>query len=291
MIATALVAVGGTSLAASLARAAQRSDPSRRLRDLSAPARWRLPAPVRRWLQRALADAALDVEPEPACELAGVVIAGVAMLTYAVSPGLLPVAVPLAVIAGPVGLHVARDRARQRFTSALPPGVEQVAAALRGGAAVGEALAAVADAGGPLARDLARVRARASLGVGLADALAAWPVERPQASVRAVAGSLAVASTVGGRAADALDGLAGSLRERLGAIAEARALSAQSRLSAVVVGAAPIGFLLFSAALDPASVDALVATHVGRICLVAGIVCEALAALWMRQILRGGDDE
>jgi tight adherence protein B len=92
-----------------------------------------------------------------------------------------------------------------------------------------------------------------------------WPGERPLPSVRAVAGSLAVASTIGGRAADALDGLAASLRERIGAIAEARALSAQSRMSAVIVGVAPLGYLLFSAALDPSSVDALVTTHVGRL--------------------------
>ena len=149
----------------------------------------------------------------------------------------------------------------------------------------------MADAGGPLAPDLARAQARAALGVSLTDALAAWPGERPLPSVRAVAGSLAVASTIGGRAADALDGLAASLRERIGAIAEARALSAQSRMSAVIVGVAPLGYLLFSAALDPSSVDVLVTTHVGRVCLVAGIVCEALAALWMRRILRGGERE
>jgi tight adherence protein B len=213
------------------------------------------------------------------------------MLAYAVSPALLLVLVPLLLVAGPIALRVARGRALHRFVAALPAGVEQVAAALRGGAGVGEALTAVADAGGPLAPDLARVQARAALGVGVTDALAAWPAERPLSSVRAVAGSLAVASTIGGRASDALDGLAASLRERLGAIAEARALSAQSRLSAFIVGAAPLGYLLFSAALDPSSVDTLVTTSVGRICLVTGIVCEALAALWMHRILRGGERE
>jgi tight adherence protein B len=242
-------------------------------------------------LERALAEAAVEMDPESACEMVAAAIAGSAMLTYAVAPGLLLLVVPSMLAAGPIALRVARGRARQRFVAALPAGVEHVAAALRGGAGIGEALATVAEAGGPLAPDMARVQARAALGVSVADALAAWPAERPLASVRAVAGSLAVASTTGGRAAAALDGLAASLREQLGAIAEARALSAQARLSAVIVGAAPVGYLLFSAALDPSSVDVLVTTHIGRVCLGAGIVCEVLAALWMRRILSGGERE
>jgi Flp pilus assembly protein TadB len=76
------------------------------------------------------------------------------------------------------------------------------------------------------------------------------------------------------------------LRHRLDAVAEAHALSAQARLSAVVVGAAPLGYLAFSAMVDARAVTALVGTGVGRVCLVAGLALEALAALWIRRILR-----
>jgi tight adherence protein B len=90
---------------------------------------------------------------------------------------------------------------------------------------------------------------------------------------------------MGGKAADAVDGLATSLRHRLDAIAEARALSAQARLSSVVVGAAPAGYLAFSAMVDPKAVTVLVATGVGRVCLVVGLGLEALAGWWIRRIL------
>ena len=290
MIATVLVAITGGGIAGALGRAARRADGGRRARHLTAVPRWRLPVRPRRWVERALADAALAIEPESACELAVAGVIGAVMLTLAVTPGLVPVIVPLAIVAGPVGLRLARGRAERRFVAALPGGLEQVAAALRGGASVSQAVDALAAVEGPLALDLRRLRARVALGLRLGDALAEWPVERPLPAVRAVAGSLAVAATIGGRAADALDGLAASLRERLGAIAEARALSAQSRLSALVVGGAPVGYLLFSAVVDPSSVETLFATHVGRICLLLGIGCEALAALWMRRILGRGDD-
>ncbi len=91
---------------------------------------------------------------------------------------------------------------------------------------------------------------------------------------------------MGGRAADAIDGLACSLRDRLGAAAEAGSLSAQSRLSAAVVGLAPIGYLAFSTVADPTSTSTLLTTTAGRACLALGLVFELVGAWWMRRIVR-----
>lgn len=282
---TVVVAFAGSALTATFVRAARRSAGGTRARDLSGRRRWSLPGPLRSRLEHALSAGAIDITPEAAVELAATTVAATTMVALAIAPTLVPVVLPTTLLAGPVALRLARGRARRRFVEALPGALEQVAAALRGGAALEESLAVLDRT--PLAGDVRRVRARAELGLGLADALAGWPADRPLPEVRAVAGALAVAATLGGRAADALDGLASSLRERLGALAEARALSTQARLSAVVVGGAPIAYLAFSAVVDPASVDLLVGTDSGRVCLVLGLGCEMLAVLWMRRILRG----
>jgi tight adherence protein B len=286
---TLVVAIGGPVVSVLLARAARRSTASERLRRLAERRRWRLPTRARSWAVRALADADVGLDPEAACELwfGGAVAA--TLVAVGLGGGLaLPTAL-IALAAGPVGLRVAKGRAQRRFVAALPGGLEQVAAALRGGAAPAEAIGDLADGAGPLAADLRRVRARAALGLGLSDALAAWPAERGLASVRAAAGALALATSVGGRASDALDGLAASLRARIGLVAEARALSAQARLSAVVVGAAPAAYLAFSALVDPGSVRALVETAAGRVCLVLGLVLDAVAVAWMRHLVRDED--
>jgi tight adherence protein B len=161
-----------------------------------------------------------------------------------------------------------------------------VAAELRGGGNVAGAVERIGRSQSPVARDFARVHARTRLGLGLADALTAWPSERDQPGVSAAAGALSVAVSLGGRAADAIDGLASSLRHRLDAAAEARALSTQARMSAVVVGMAPLGYLVFVALVDTRSVTALTSTGVGRVCLVVGLALEALAALWIRRVVR-----
>jgi tight adherence protein B len=188
--------------------------------------------------------------------------------------------------AGPVSLVLARSRRERAFAAALPAALEQVAAELRGGGTVATALERLAAGATAVADDVRRVNVRTELGLPLADALSGWPAQHDAPGVRAVAGALAVATTMGGRAADAVDGLASSMRHRLDAVAEARSLSAQARLSAVVVGAAPVGYLAFSALVDPGAVTALIDTGVGRVCLVVGLGLEGLAGLWIRRILR-----
>ncbi len=59
-----------------------------------------------------------------------------------------------------------------------------------------------------------------------------------------------MAVAAGGPAAPALDGLAAGLRDRHDAAAEVAALSAQARLSAIVVGAAPLVSLALSLLVD-----------------------------------------
>jgi tight adherence protein B len=283
---TVAVAVLGSIASVRLGRSARRAAAGDHLRRVGPRTGWRLPPRVRDRLARWLADAAVAAEPEHVCELwlGATAIAGLLASVFATSTVIPMVVVGLA--AGPIALRVARGRAHRRFVHALAPALEHVAAALRGGASVNEALHTLVENGGPLSSDVRRVCSRASLGLGLADSLAAWPIERPVPAVRATAGALAVAVGVGGRAADALDGLAMSLRERMGAVAEARALSSQARLSAVVVGAAPIAYLAFSALVDPGSVSVVLGTSAGRACLAIGIVLDALAIVWMRHVVR-----
>jgi tight adherence protein B len=283
---TTAIALGGIVASVRLGRAARRAAAGDHVRRIAEQSRWRLPARPRERLVRTLVDAAVVAEPETVCEvwLGGTVVAGLLALGF--SGAFVVPTLVAGLLAGPIALRVARGRAHQRFVGALAPGLEHVAAALRGGASVHEALVVLVDERGPLAPDLHRVCSRAALGLGMADSLAVWPNERSVPEVRAAAGALALAVSVGGGAADALDGLAVSLRERLGAVAEARALSSQARLSAVVVGAAPVAYLAFSALADPSSVAVLVGTTTGQVCLAIGIGLDVVAIIWMRHVVR-----
>jgi tight adherence protein B len=282
-----LVALIGSGLTLALARVARRGVVAARL---PTGRRRALPPVVRTRLERALDDAALTTDPEAAVEVWAVASVIAAVVGLGVSPAVSLVAALVVAFGLPMGLRSASSRRGRLVVRAVPDALERVSAELRAGGTVATALAAMADGDGPLAADLSRVQRRTRLGASLGDALHAWTGERPVFGVDAAAGALALSASVGGHAAEALDGLAASLRARQAVAAEARALSAQARYSAWVIGLLPLGWLAVTTVTDPRTLSDLVATDFGRVCAAAGVGLELLGALWIRTILRGGGE-
>ena len=285
---TVVVAVIGSAAVVFATRVARRAAVAERL-----PARrsrlFRVPSGVERRVAGALDAAAIELSVVGALQCWAAAVAASAFLGASVG-GALAAAGASVLVGGSVpvvvaGMHNRRDR---RIGAAVPGVVEQIASELRAGGTIATAVASLGRGDGPLAADFATVDARLALGAPMPDALAAWAQQRRAAGVDVVAGALAMCASVGGRSADALDALASSLRDRLAVVAEARALSAQARMSALVIGAMPLLYIAWSAMGDRRALTALTGTAVGRTCVVIGIALEIVGALWMRRILRSG---
>ena len=279
-------AVAGSLVVIVLCRAARRARAADRATALRGGARSRLPTGIRTRVSTLLSDADVIIDPDTAVGVVAVGAAMAGLLAASVAPWSGPpvaAAVPVAALGA---LRILRARVEQRRGAALAPSLERVAAELRAGATVADGLAVLVTDDGPLARELRAVQQRVALGERLPVALRGWPEQARRPGVRAAAGALSVAAEMGGRAAPALDGLAASLRARAATVAEADALSSQARLSAVVVGVAPVAFLAIGVLMDAGSLTMLVGTTTGRVCLGVGLGLEALAACWIRQIVR-----
>lgn len=280
------VAVLGASW---LVRMARRAETRARLAG-PAPGR-RLPGRMREPLAAALGEAGVTLAPEDAAAGWLAATGALAALVAFADPGLGVVAGVSGLAAGPVVLWLLRGRRQRRLRQALPGLLEQVAHELRGAGTVATALDRLADQPGPAAAMAGSVRARTRLGLALTEALDRGTAPpgadlATRADVDAALGALRVAAGVGGPAADPLDGMAAALRDRQAVAAEARALSAQARLSALVVGLLPLVSLGYSLAVDRRTVAVLTGTPLGRLALTAGLALQALAALWMRRIVR-----
>lgn len=140
-----MVGVVGPPVCLALVRAARRADTGGRARLIRQRARWRVPPRARARLERALADADLELTPEAALELAAIGIAALGMGTAVVAPGLLVPVLLAGAVGAPVALHVARARRERRFVAAVPGALEQVAAELRGGGSVASAIERLGD--------------------------------------------------------------------------------------------------------------------------------------------------
>jgi tight adherence protein B len=249
-----------------------------------------LPAPPA-WVAAALADADLPVPPAGAWTAWMAVLAGgVLVALVAGGPGLAGVAV---VALGPGPALVLRSRrgtADARIEQALPVALEGVARSLRSGASLRQAIeeAGRAGAGGgrALAAELSRAAAEAAQGASLVAALEAVAVRRPLAGVRLGVAALCLGAETGGAQARAVDGVAATVRERLAVAAELRALSSQARISALVIGLAPVGFGAFAATTDPRTAQFIFHTPAGLVLLVGGLILDTLGWLWMQRLAK-----
>ncbi len=247
----------------------------------------RLPQPPR-WLLIRLASAGVELDARPLWATwvgAGAVVTGTAAATG--GAGLAAVAVVALVVVPLVALAVGAGKADRRLEEALPGGLEAVARALRSGASLVQAIAeAAATTPGPLGAELRRVTTAVDNGEALVAAIDAWGRLHASAAVRLAVSALGLGAETGGAHARAIDGVAATIRSRLGVNREVRALSSQARLSGMVITLAPVGFAVLATATDPRTADFLLRTPLGLTCLSTGLALDGLAALWMRRLAR-----
>jgi tight adherence protein B len=192
---------------------------------------------------------------------------------------------PIESLAGRVHARLAASRMWRRFDERLPEGVAAVARSLRSGASLRQALAeAAASSPQPVAAPFAEVLAAADAGRSLPDALDDWARRCPRRNVRLLVTALSVAHDTGGASAQAVDGVAATLRRRQAARAEAAALATQARTSAYVLAGVPLVVCVFALATGGASARFLLGTPVGLGCLALGLALDAAGAWWMLRI-------
>ena len=287
-----VVLVAGVAATCALGRAARRFAIVDRLRPATSSPRSRhLPAGLERRVARAIENAALGITAAQACSTWALACLVAGILGAALGGAPIALAAVLgAGIAAPVVVHSMRHRRARQIAGAVPEVLDRIGAELRAGGTISSAVTGVAGGEGPLAADFARIELRTRIGATPEDALAAWARERPAPGVGAAAGALAMCATVGGRAADALEGLSSSLRDRIAVAAEAEALSAQARMSALVIGGVPFAYLAWTALVDPAGLAAITGTAVGRACFAIGVALELFGLWWMRRIVASAGD-
>lgn len=214
-------------------------------------------------------------------------LSAVGLALFGAGPGAAALVLAAACGGPALGWRLLRHRGTAQLDAALPAAIESVAAGLRSGASLRQALAeAAASTPGVLGADLATVATATERGAGLVPALEAWAERRPLPGVRLAVAALSLGAETGGATARAVDAVAATLRQRLAAQAEAHALATQARVSAAVIAAAPLAFCALSAATDPRAATFLLRTPAGLGLLAAGLALDAAGALWMARITR-----
>ncbi len=184
---------------------------------------------------------------------------------------------------------VARSVAQRRkaFDQQFPDLLDVLAGSLESGASVAQALQLVVEeTEEPAATEFGRVFAATSIGVPLTEALSTAAERIGSNDLDWTVQAITVQQRTGGRLADILRIVAGTMRDRAEVHRELRALTAEGRLSAYVLGALPFvlaGLLLL---LNPHYLHPLFVDPIGWLMLFAGGTLMLIAFAWMRRIVR-----
>jgi tight adherence protein B len=144
------------------------------------------------------------------------------------------------VIAPVVFLRIAQSRYRNRFLDGFPDALDLIRRGIKAGLPVNEALViAGREIADPVGAELRRALAQVQIGVQTIDALqeAANRIRVPDFHFMVVA--LALQQKTGGSLAETLANLSGVIRARKALRLKARALSAEAKVSAMVLAALP----------------------------------------------------
>jgi tight adherence protein B len=218
-----------------------------------------------------------DIEIEPEWIVAGTVAAtGLTfLLIYAVTSSwwwaLLALAIP----------YLSREwvlrtlaRRRNKFAEQLPDALQVIGSALRSGHSFAGALAVVVEsASEPMKSEMQRVVADEQLGVPVQDSLNVVAKRMASRDVEQLALVAQLQRDAGGDAAEVIDTVAATVRERFDLKRMIQTLTMQGRMSRWIVTALPIFVVLVVRLENPSYFHPLTATLFGRIVLI-------LAAAW-----------
>lgn len=172
------------------------------------------------------------------------------------------------------------------FANQLPDAMELVARALRAGHALGAGMHVVAEEmPSPISDEFGRVYEEQNLGIALEDAMRGMCDRVPNLDLRFFVTSVAIQRQTGGDLAEILDKIGYVIRERYKILGQVKALTAEGRLSGVVLIGLPFVLFLVMYFLRPEYVAMLWQKPLGIRMLWYAIASQIFGAIVIKKII------
>ncbi|MEW4569663.1 type II secretion system F family protein [Tautonia sp. JC769] len=217
---------------------------------------------------------------------AGLALLGGAVAGFLGSAWLAPVG---AAMGAGLALLFLQQRKRKRislFMAGLPEAVELMGRALRAGHGLASGMQLVShEMKGPVSEEFGRVFEEQNLGVPVDEALRGMSDRVPTMDVRFLVTAIIIQRTTGGDLAEILDKIGRLIRQRFELVGHVKALTAEGRLSGLVLLAMPPGLLAFIAISNPSYVAPLFQTSLGTKLLAVTVVLQILGAFAIKKII------
>ncbi|GAB2185925.1 type II secretion system F family protein [Roseibium sp. LAB1] len=179
-----------------------------------------------------------------------------------------------------------RKRRFNAFLDELPNGVDIIVRGVKAGLPLGDCIKVVArEAREPVATEFRKITETQIMGISLADAVGKLPERVPLAEANFFAIVVAIQQKAGGGLAEALNNLSKVLRGRKAMKRKIRALSAEAKSSAAIIGSLPffVGGIMYFIA--PNYILTLFETTTGNIIIAGCLFWMFIGVMVMRAMI------
>ena len=177
-------------------------------------------------------------------------------------------------------------RRRKKFLSQLPDTLQLLSGTLRAGYSLMQGVEAVSqEVEDPMGHELRRVVTESRLGRPLEEALDGVAERMDSADFSWAVMAIRIQREVGGNLSELLLTVADTMTQRERLRRDVRALTAEGRMSAIVLGLLPIGLGLAMFAINPDYTNKLITDTLGNILLGGSIVMMIIGFVWMKKII------
>ena len=215
----------------------------------------------------------------------------VLVLTFFLMSSSLLLALPLGGLLGWLAtMYLLKFKVRRRcaaFANQLPDVLQLVASSLRSGFSLQQALDAIVREGTePASSEFSRAIADGRLGMNIEDSLENVATRMECTDLSWVVMAIRISREVGGNLAEVLMTTVGTMRERNQIRRQVKALSAEGRLSGMILVALPIFIALFLVLTRPAYLRPLYTDPLGWVMLGGATISMVIGTFWMSKIVK-----
>ncbi|MDP8931933.1 MAG: type II secretion system F family protein [Actinomycetota bacterium] len=188
----------------------------------------------------------------------------------------------------PYALLTQRVHARtSAFLGQLPDTLQLLAGSLRAGYGLLQAVdTVVKEAPDPTSAEFSRVLTEARLGMPLEEALEGMAERLGSEDFRWVVLAINIQRQVGGNLAALLDTVANTLREREQLRRQVKVLTAEGRLSAIILTALPLLLALYMFVMNPEYIMLLFTRFLGLAMVAGAVGLMVVGVVWMRRLVK-----
>ncbi len=242
-----------------------------------------------RSLQSRLTQASWSIAPQKFILISAVIAIVVAAIAFVLGAPILMTA-GAAIVVGfgfpRFVLNWAINRRQKKFTDLFADGMDIIVRGVRTGLPLGDCLKIIAhESPDPLGEEFRRVVEGESIGVPIEVCLEQMYERMPISEVNFFSTVLNIQKTTGGNLGESLANLSAVLRGRKVLAQKIKSLSAEAKMSAIIIGAMPIVVGLLISILSPDYMAELFTTERGQKNLMIGAVMMVVGVIWMRKMI------